>query len=102
MPVFPLYLQGCQKSELFLTSEHPDILSRLKTLVLYPIVVEDFVIEYKDIRQEAIEQIYVATKGDMRKFKEICTDCRDRAKQLKHAFVDINLALEFISDLPPQ
>ncbi len=60
------------------------------------------VIEYKDIRQEAIEQIYMATKGDMRKFKEICTDCRDRAKELKHAFVDINLALEFIADLPPQ
>ena len=26
-----------------------------KTLVLYPIVVEDFVIEFKDIEQEAIE-----------------------------------------------
>ncbi len=44
----------------------------------------------------------MSVKGDMRKFKEICTDCRDRAKELNHQFVDINLALEFISDLPPQ
>ena len=44
----------------------------------------------------------MVTKGDMRKFKEICTDCRDKAKELKIPFVDINLALEFISDLPPQ
>jgi hypothetical protein len=58
--------------------------------------------EYKDIQQEAIEQIYMAVKCDMRKFQEICTDCRDRAKELKYQFVDINLALEFISDLPPQ
>ena len=33
---------------------------------------------------------------------EICTDCRDRAKELNYKFVDLNLALEFISDLPPQ
>ena len=44
----------------------------------------------------------MAVRGDMRKFKEICTDCRDRAKELKYKFVDLNLALEFISDLPPQ
>jgi len=98
----PIVFAGLPKVRTFLTSEHPDILSRMKTLVLYPIVVEDFIVEYKDIEQEAIEQIYMATKGDMRKFKEICTDCRDRAKELKHSFVDINLALEFISDLPPQ
>lgn len=58
-------------------------------------------LEYQDINQEAIEQIYMATKGDMRKFKEICTDCRDRANELKLPFVDINLALDFIADLPP-
>jgi len=52
-------------------------------------------------QQEAIEQIYMAVKGDMRKFKEICTDCRDRAKELNYKFVDLNLALEFIVDLPP-
>ena len=53
-------------------------------------------------REEAVEQIYMAVKSDMREFKEICTDCRDRANELNHQFVDINLALEFISDLPPQ
>ncbi|MCG8643201.1 MAG: hypothetical protein MI862_25975 [Desulfobacterales bacterium] len=74
----------------------------MKTLILYPIVVEDFIEKYKDIQQEAIEQIYMAVKGDMRKFKEICTDCRDRTKELNYKFVDLNLALEFISDLPPQ
>lgn len=58
-------------------------------------------LEYQDINQETIEQIYMATKGDMRKFKEICTDCRDRANELKLPFVDINLALDFIADLPP-
>jgi len=98
----PIVFAGLPKVRTFLTSEHPDILSRLKTLVLYPIVVEDFIIEFKDIEQEAIEQLYMVTKGDMRKFKEICTDCRDKARELKYPFVDLNLALEFISDLPPQ
>jgi thymidine kinase len=98
----PIVFAGLPKVRTFLTSEHPDILSRLKTLILYPIVVEDFIAEYNDIEQEAVEQIYMATRGDMRKFKEICTDCMDRAKELKYSFVDLNLALEFISDLPPQ
>lgn len=98
----PVVFAGLPKVRTFLNSEHPDILSRLKTLVLYPIVVEDFIAEYKDFEPDAIEQIYVATKGDMRKFKEICTDCRDRAKELKYSFVEVNLALEFLSDLPPR
>jgi len=98
----PVVFAGLPKVRTFLNSEHPDILSRLKTLVLYPIVVEDFIAEYKDFEADAIEQIYVATKGDMRKFKEICTDCRDRTKELKNSFVDINLALEFLTDLPPR
>ena len=98
----PIVFAGLPKVRTYLIRNHPDILSRLKTLVLYPIIVEDFIVEYKDIQQEAIEQIYVAVKGDMRKFKEICTDCRDRAKELNYKFVDLNLALEFISDLPPQ
>jgi len=98
----PIVFAGLPKVRTFLTREHPDILSRLKTLILYPVVVEDFIVEYKDIEQEAIEQIYMTTKGDMRKFREICTDCRDRAKELKYTFVDLNLALEFLSDLPPQ
>jgi len=98
----PVVFAGLPKVRTHLSRNHPDILSRLKTLILYPIVVEDFILEYKDIQQEAIEQIYMAVKGDMRKFKEICTDCQDRAKELKYQFVDINLALEFISDLPPQ
>lgn len=98
----PVIFAGLPKVRTFLTSEHPDILSRLKILVLYPVVVDDFIAEYNDIEQEAIEQIYMATKGDMRKFKEICTDCRDSAKELNHSFVSLNLALEFISDLPPQ
>lgn len=96
----PIVFAGLPKVRTYLTSEHPDILSRLKTLILYPIVVEDFIVEYKDFEAEAIEQIYVATKGDMRKFKEICTDCRDKAKQLKQSFVDVNLAVSFITNLP--
>jgi len=98
----PIVFAGLPKVRTYLARNHPDILSRLKTLILYPIIVEDFIAEYKDIQQEAIEQIYMAVKGDMRKFKEICTDCRDRAKELNYKFVDLNLALEFISDLPPQ
>jgi thymidine kinase len=96
----PIIFAGLPKVRTYLSRTHPDILSRLKTLVLYPIVVEDFIVEYKDIQQEAIEQIYMAVRGDMRKFKEICTDCRDRAKELNYKFVDLNLALEFIADLP--
>lgn len=97
----PIVFAGLPKVRTFLTSEHPDILSRLKILVLYPIVVEDFIEEYKDFEPEAIEQIYVATKGDMRKFKEICTDCRDRAKELNYSFVDVNLAVSFLDNLLP-
>jgi thymidine kinase len=97
----PLVFAGLPKVRTFLTSEHPDILSRLKTLILYPIVVEDFIQEYKDFEPEAIEQIYVATKGDMRKFKEICMDCRDKAKELKLSFIDVNLAVSFLSNLLP-
>ncbi len=96
----PIVFAGLPKVRTFLTSEHPDILSRLKTLILYPIVVEDFIVEYKDFESEAIEQIYVATHGDMRKFKEICTDCRDRAKELKQSFIDVNLAVSFLTNLP--
>jgi thymidine kinase len=98
----PIVFAGLPKVRTYLSRNHPDILSRLKILILYPIVVEDFIIEYKDIQQEAIEQIYMTVKGDMRKFKEICADCRDRAKEQDYKFVDLNLALEFISDLPPQ
>ncbi len=98
----PIVFAGLPKVRTYLSRNHPDILSRLKTLILYPIEVELFIEQYKDIQQEAVEQIYMAVKGDMRKFKEICTDCRDKAKELNQKFVDINLALEFISDLPPQ
>ena len=98
----PIVFAGLPKVRTYLSRNHPDILSRLKTLILYPIEVELFIEQYKDIQQEAVEQIYMAVKGDMRKFKEICTDCRDKAKELNHKFVDINLALEFISNLPPQ
>ena len=97
----PIVFAGLPKVRTFLTSEHPDILSRLKILILYPIVVEDFIQEYKDFEPEAIEQIYVATKGDMRKFKEICMDCCDRAKELNQSFIDVNLAVSFLSNLFP-
>jgi thymidine kinase len=97
----PIVLAGLPKVRTYLTSQHPDILSRLKTLILYPIVVEDFILEYKDFESEAIEQIYVASRGDMRKFKEICTDCRDKAKELEHSFVDLNLAVNFLANLYP-
>ncbi len=96
----PIVFAGLPKIRTFLTREHPDILSRLKTLILYPIVVEDFILEYKDFDPEAIEQIYVAAKGDMRKFREICTDCRDKAIELEQNFVDLNLAVSFLSNLP--
>ena len=96
----PVVFAGLPHVRTFLTSTHPDILSRLKTLILYPIVVEDFILEYKDFEPEAIEQIYVATKGDMRKFEEICTDCRDYAKELNQKFVDLNLVMSFLSNLP--
>lgn len=94
----PVVLAGLPKVRTYLTSEHPDILSRLKTLVLYPIEVEDFILEHKDFEPEAIEQIYAATKGDMRKFEELVTDCRERAKELKHSFVEVNLVLSFLAE----
>jgi len=93
---------GLPNVRTFLASEHPDILSRLKILTLYPIIVEDFIQKYKNaITSEAIEQIYAATNSDMRKFEEICSDCIDKAKELKYSLVDINLALTFLTNLPP-
>jgi len=96
----PIIFAGLPKVRTFLTNEHPDILSRLKTLVLYPIVIEDFILEYKDFEPEAVEQIYITADSDIRKFKEICTDCRDKMKELKQNRVDLELALSFLSDLP--
>jgi DNA transposition AAA+ family ATPase len=94
----PIVLAGLPKVRTFLASEHPDILSRLKTLTLYPIEVEDFILQYKDFEPEAIEQIYASVKGDMRKFEEILTDCREKAKELNHAFVGVNLVLSLLSE----
>lgn len=97
----PMVFAGLPNIRTYLASEHPDILSRLKVLTLFPIVVEDFIQRYQnEITPDAIEQIYAATNGDMRKFEEICSDCIDKAKQLKHTFVDINLALTFLTNLP--
>jgi len=96
----PIVFAGLPKVRTYLTSQHPDILSRLKTLVLYPIEVEDFILEYKDFESEAVEQIYAASKGDMRKFEEIVTDCRERARELEYVFVDVNLVLAFLAEQP--
>ncbi len=96
----PVIFAGLPKVRTFLTSEHPDILSRLKILLLYPIEVEEFILEYKDFEAEAIEQIYAAVKGDMRKFEEICADCRERAKELNYSFTDVNIVLSLLSEQP--
>jgi hypothetical protein len=64
-----MVLAGLPKVRTYLESEHPDILSRLKILTLFPIVVEEFIEKYKQIiTPEAVEQIYAATNGGMRKF----------------------------------
>jgi thymidine kinase len=98
----PMVFAGLPNVRTYLASEHPDILSRLKVLTLFPIVVEDFIEKYrKNISQEAIEQIYATTNGDMRKLEEICNDCIDKAKELKYSLVDINLALTFLTNVPP-
>ena len=98
----PMIFAGLPNVRTYLASEHPDILSRLKVLTLFPIIVEDFIEKYKNsISQEAIEQIYAATNGDMRKFEETCNDCIDKAKELKYSLMDINLALTFLTNLPP-
>ena len=98
----PMVFAGLPSVRTYLASEHPDILSRLKVLTLYPIIVEDFIAEYKNFSAEAIEQIYAATDGDMRKFEEICMECLDKAKELNYSLVDINLALSVLTDLPPK
>ncbi len=98
----PIVFAGLPNVRTYLASEHPDILSRLKVLTLFPIIVEDFIEKYKNnMSQEAVEQIYAATNNDMRKFEEICSDCRNKAKELNYSLVDINLALTFLTNLPP-
>ncbi len=97
----PMVFAGLPNVRTYLASEHPDILSRLKVLSLQPIVVEDFIQKYKGkITSDAIEQIYAATNGDMRKFEEILNDCFDEAKAQKCSLVDINLALKHLTNLP--
>lgn len=97
----PMVFAGLPNVRTYLASEHPDILSRLKVLSLFPIIVEDFIEKYKNnISQEAVEQIYAVTNSDMRKFEEICSDCIYKAKELKYSLVDINLALTFLTNLP--
>ena len=98
----PIVFAGLPNVRTYLASEHPDILSRLKVLTLFPIIVEDFIEKYKNnISQEAVEQIYAVTHNDMRKFEEICSDCINKAKELNYSLVDINLALTFLTNLPP-
>ena len=98
----PIVFAGLPNVRTYLASEHPDILSRLKVLTLFPIIVEDFIEKYKNnISQEAVEQIYAATHNDMRKLEEICSDCINKAKELNYSLVDINLALTFLTNLPP-
>ena len=94
----PIIFSGLPKVRTLLMNQHPDILSRLKILVLYPIVVEDFIAQYKEFDQDAIEQIYGSTGGDMRKFQEICEDCIHRAKEENVKKIDVNLALSLIPD----
>lgn len=95
----PIIFAGLPKLRTLLLNEYPDIISRLKILTLYPIIVEDFIMEYNDFEPEAIEQIYSKTYGDMRKLSEICEDCRDKAKELKLDIIDLEMALSFLSEL---
>lgn len=97
----PVLFAGSPKVRTLLSNEHPDILSRLKLLILYPLIVDDFIQEYKNFEPEAVEQIYAATGSDMRKFKEVCIDCLDKADELKRSKVDVNLALSILSDFVP-
>ncbi len=97
----PVLFAGSPKVRTLLSNEHPDILSRLKLLILYPLMVDDFIQEYKHFEPEAVEQIYAATGSDMRKFKEVCSECLDKADELKLSKVDVNLALSILSDVVP-
>jgi len=97
----PVLFAGSPKVRTLLSNEHPDILSRLKLLILYPLMVDDFIQEYKNFEPEAVEQIYAATGSDMRKFKEVCIDCLDKADEQKLSKVDVNLALTILSDFVP-
>jgi len=94
----PIIFAGLPKVKTYLINQHPDILSRLKCLTLYPVGVEEFIQEYQDFEPQAIEQIYAASISDMRKFKEICNDCRDKADELKLDKVDVKLALSFLTE----
>jgi len=59
----PMVFAGLPQVRTYLTSEHPDILSRLKTLILYPIVVEDFIAEYNDFKQEPLNRFIWLPRG---------------------------------------
>lgn len=71
----PVVFAGLPKVRTYLTSEHPDILSRLKTLVLYPIVVEDF-----GVCAYLLLNIRISTRRPLNKYiwlpREICVNLR--------------------------
>jgi arylsulfatase len=70
---------------------------RVPLLVRWPGAIAPGTEVNEDISHEDWFPTLAAATGD-----DDIADCRDRAKELGHKFVDINFALEFISDLPPQ
>ena len=66
----PIIFAGLPKVRTYLTRNHPDILSRLKTLVLYPIIVEDFIHEYKKKIDRMVFELYGLDNDEIKLIKE--------------------------------
>ncbi len=91
----PCVFAGLASVRTYLRGSHPDILSRLKVLPLYPVAVEDFIAASPDFEGVAVEHLYNCTGGDMRKFEEIIEDCRNKLSESGEGMVTLEMALQF-------
>ncbi|KJU83171.1 ATP/GTPase [Candidatus Magnetobacterium bavaricum] len=92
----PVIMIGLPTFEQTLVNNYPDILSRLKTLRMQRLDVDDVAKTTPHIDKDALEMIYGHAMGNMRKFIEVYYDCYDKMKSLKLERINADIAYQFI------
>ncbi|KJU82516.1 ATP/GTPase [Candidatus Magnetobacterium bavaricum] len=91
----PVIMVGLPTFEQRLANDYPDILSRLKTLRMKRLDVDDVIKATPNIDKDALEMIYGYAMGNMRKFIEVYYDCLDKMKSLKLERINTDIAYQF-------
>lgn len=92
----PMVMAGLPTLETFLLDTHPDVLSRFKVLRLPPVGAEAYKKFFPNVAPEAVDLIYGASDGNMRRFQEILDDCLDKLRELESDRVTLAIAEEFV------